>query len=91
LTLPKTNWFVQGETGNVIQFKEAGLPAHTHGVRICGKDGMSARRGRRGNDTSGEDATMSSYGASDPIYGKSATVQPNATTMFIYFYVGPKD
>jgi len=91
LTLPKTGWFIQGETGSSVQFKEAGLPQHTHGVRICGEDGMSEWHGRRGNNSKGQDATMDSYNASDPIYGKSSTVQPNATTMFIYFYVGPKD
>lgn len=95
LILPTTNWFIQGQTnmtdsGKGGEFVEAGLPSHTHTVTFCniapaGNGGLS-----RTATFPSSSYAKSTSGASNAIYGKSTTVQPNANKMYIYFYVGPK-
>lgn len=95
--LPQTNGFFQfGGTG---EFVEAGLPnieagltyrwgcvasAGTGAITMTGKQSVQASTG------SGSSYSELAFDASrsNPIYGKSDTVQPNAVKGYLYFYVG---
>lgn len=78
------------DSGKGAEFIEAGLPSHTHTVTFyniapAGNGGLSYTP-----TFPSSSHTKSTSGASNAIYGKSTTVQPNANKMYIYFYVGPK-
>jgi hypothetical protein len=99
--LPRTKYSFTGLRDSVGNFVEAGLPNITGQTNFAPNAGMrndAQPRGAfykatatghimqfeqaAGNDL-GFDASLSSE-----VYGKSDTVQPNSTQMYLYFYVG---
>ena len=99
--LPRTKWGFTGLRDEVGKYVEAGLPnatGHTHyavNSGYSGGDGVFSNGGQSsvGYGGSGSYNTFRDYfdlsrGGKDPVYGKSDTVQPPATQMYLYFYVG---
>lgn len=94
--LPRTEHGVVGVRGNVGDYVEAGLPDIYGNVGI--NDGqpdnvLFKSNGYQGTWPYGSSATNRpkiQFKASDynSIYGNSTTVQPPATQMYLYFYVG---
>lgn len=96
--LPRTKFGFEGLRTNVGDDIKAGLPnitgtfknnghasfMETTGAFNCTKDNTGS------NDGSARDGGTYSFDASrsNHIYGKSDTVQPPATQMYLYFYVG---
>lgn len=95
--LPQTNGFFQfGGTG---EFVEAGLPNITGSVSVFAdgaenaSDSALIKNGSGGTSIVGTNADLRRVigldaSRSNPIYGKSDTVQPNAVKGYLYFYVG---
>lgn len=94
--LPRTQFGFTGVRNNVGDYVEAGLPNIT-GNNAMGYSNAGTPSGafKKGADTS----TIGAGGgqiwrinfdasASNAIYGASTTVQPPATEMYLYFYVG---
>ena len=91
--LPRTIWGFTGFRDAVGKYVEAGLPDHIH-TSLASAD-------RNGNPDGGADSGGGRYywrygdawvnttaaSASNSIYGKSETVQPPATQMYLYFYL----
>ena len=98
LTLPNTKWFFQCANSLVKNdkwFKKAGLPQHNHDFSY-----YSLGQGGGGGGSSGSGQALTRIGTTGAavatnskaanIYRDSiTTVQPNATLMYVYFYVGP--
>lgn len=94
--LPRTEFGFVGVRGNVGDYVEAGLPDIYGNVGI--NDGqpdnvLFKSNGYQGTWPYGSSATNRpkiQFKASDynSIYGNSTTVQPPATQMYLYFYVG---
>lgn len=76
-----TDRFIQGN-GTAGTYIEAGLPDHNHTVSSWGAYGYIDADKSEG--MGGYTATTSKASASNPIYGKSNTVQPPALTMRYY-------
>ena len=73
----------------VGKYVEPGLPDHSHTVTAAYAPGGNAIDG--GNNyqkISSGTLTTDNASASNSIYGNSTTVQPAATQMYLYFYVG---
>ena len=90
--LPQTNGFFQfGGDGN---FVEAGLPNITGTIQTDYLNQLSGafytyKADVTGNGGSGSDGVAGfDASRSNPIYGNSNTVQPNAVKGYLYFYVG---
>lgn len=90
--LPRTKWGFTGLRDSVGKYIAPGLPDHKHVVTM-------KKTSKSGNDTGtvwsyNEDmqgtgtVTTTNASASNVIYGASDTVQPPATQMYLYFYVG---
>lgn len=99
--LPRTQFAFTGIRSGVGAFVEAGLPNITDTLNnvLFSPNGASASGARRitssasfaiRNDGANEFQGNSSFDASNSnsIYGNSNTVQPKATEMYLYFYVG---
>ena len=98
--LPRTKWGFTGLRDSVGGYVEAGLPNITGEInRAVITDGFSASGAF---SLSGSSGTVPGYNSGAPqrrlvafdasrsssIYGNSDTVQPPATQMYLYFYVG---
>ena len=99
--LPRTQFAFTGIRSGVGAFVEAGLPNITDTLNnvLFSPNGASASGARRitssasfaiRNDGANEFQGNSSFDASRSslVYGNSDTVQPKATEMYLYFYVG---
>jgi hypothetical protein len=92
--LPQTDGFFQ--FGGAGDFVEAGLPNITgsftiQNIGVSNPTGVfTASNNYGGNGTVGDLPDVISFKASNsnPIYGNSTTVQPNAVKGHLYFYVG---
>jgi hypothetical protein len=92
--LPRTKFGVTGLRDTVGKYVEAGLPDHNHKIIINTKWG--SQNNNNGPNWCGDDATRATNvpatstnaSTSNSIYGNSDTVQPKATQMYLYFYVG---
>ena len=85
--LPRTKFGFTGIRSGVGNYVEAGLPDHTHEVSSYAAI-YTFSGGTYGGLTGYTDRTSSAASASNPVYGNSDTVQPKATEMYLYFYVG---
>lgn len=100
--LPRNNWFTQttGDISEVGDSVEAGLPNIT-GVlySVRGLDGTGASDGALWNTAGANNGAQSGVNTmcrdirfdasrSNPIYGNSTTVQPNAVKKLLYICVG---
>ena len=89
--LPRNNFFDQatGDTNEVGKSVEAGLPDHTHTVTVPAVYGQGHGAGTPLVATA-IDTVFETTGAeeSNPIYGNSDTVQPNAVKKLLYICVG---
>lgn len=98
--LPRTKWGMTGLRGNVGDYVEAGLPnitgwftADNAGFANSGAGGAFGNSSNTSkNRTTGSNASYPTVNfdasRSSSIYGNSTTVQPKATEMYLYFYVG---
>ena len=92
--LPRTKWGFTGIRSGVGGYVAPGLPDHNHQIIINTKWG--SKSANNGPNWCGDDATRATNIAatstnasqSNSIYGASDTVQPPATQMYLYFYVG---
>ena len=92
--LPRTKWGFTGIRSGVGGYVAPGLPDHNHKIIIDTKWG--SKSANNGPNWCGDDATRATNIAatstnasqSNSIYGNSDTVQPPATQMYLYFYVG---
>lgn len=87
--LPRTKFGFTGLRDTVGNYVAPALPNHTHDVayRDAATTGGQLNGVGAGNVYFG-DKTVTSTGASDSTYQNGATVQPPATQMYLYFYVG---
>lgn len=90
--LPRTKYGFTGLRDEVGGYVEAGLPDHTHTLKgLWRYNGGNNNSLGDGGDNSTvaklQDAIMPAS-ENNPIYGNSDTVQPPATQMYLYFYVG---
>ena len=92
--LPRTKYGFTGLRDGVGNYVEAGLPDHNHTVN-CNftrwGSGATSAYGWGAGDGGGWTVTpydVTNASSSNPIYGNSNTVQPPATQMYLYFYVG---
>lgn len=90
--LPRTKYGFTGLRDEVGGYVEPGLPDHTHTLK-----GSWQYNGTNNNSLgdSGNNSTVANLqnaimpaSENNPIYGNSDTVQPPATQMYLYFYVG---
>lgn len=98
--LPRTEHGVVGVRGNVGDYVEAGLPNITGAAKLNDDLAFQSASGAFtltdsysrdvASNRSGSQAHTISFSAqsSNSIYGNSTTVQPPATQMYLYFYVG---
>ena len=92
--LPRTQFAFTGIRNGVGAFVEAGLPNITAVLTGLGDVSVSGavQRGSKvaGNGGGGGAICADTFNASrsSSIYGNSNTVQPKATEMYLYFYVG---
>lgn len=98
--LPRTKWAFTGLRNTVGNFVEAGLPNITGSMSqqgnrggIASVDGAFYGEGTTGiadasGQVSGPLIIKFDPSRSSEVYGKSETVQPNATEQYLYFYVG---
>lgn len=99
--LPRTEHGVVGVRGNVGDYVEPGLPnitGNSRGLRVVGEESSingsfsagsnSANVGSSGGSSFGGQSINFDASRSSSIYGNSTTVQPPATEMYLYFYVG---
>ncbi|MBR2299527.1 MAG: hypothetical protein IJ870_03015 [Alphaproteobacteria bacterium] len=99
--LPRTKFGFTGLRNRVGDFVEAGLPnitgvfgsdfyvGYLQANGCFGVDTSYTGSRRTGSGTNSETAGFSfSASRSSSIYGNSTTVQPSATEMYLYFYVG---
>ena len=92
--LPRTKWGFTGIRSGVGGYVAPGLPDHNHKIIINTKWG--SKSANNGPNWCGDDvtratniaATSTNASQSNSIYGNSTTVQPPATQMYLYFYVG---
>ena len=92
--LPRTKWGFTGIRSGVGGYVAPGLPDHNHKIIIDTKWGSKSNN--NGPNWCGDDATRATNIAatstnasqSNSIYGASDTVQPPATQMYLYFFVG---
>ena len=88
--LPRTKFGFTGLRDSVGKYVEAGLPDHDHQVTTIYPSGFlgEGTAYRQWYDTTNHTYTTNKASNSNSIYGKSTTVQPPATQMYLYFYVG---
>lgn len=88
--LPRTKYGFTGLRDGVGNYVAAGLPDHTHTITMnrTNKSGTDTGTVWSYNENKNGTGTVQSEGASNSIYGASDTVQPPATQMYLYFYVG---
>ena len=98
--LPRTKYSFIGLTDNVGNYVEPGLPNITGEVSNLylantNPANTGALKMKNSTSTKASTGSGSSYNIlsldaslSSPIYGNSTTVQPPATQMYLYFYVG---
>ena len=102
--LPRTKYGFTGLRDTVGKYVEAGLPNITGGFGLRTSLGVSDMESRQSGafsyellgDGSSTQSSGSDFGGkivfdasdSNAIYGNSTTVQPPATQMYLYFYVG---
>lgn len=92
--LPRTKFGFTGIRSGVGNFVPAGLPDHYHNVRYRRNDnsgyhadGSVSPHIYTGSNLRGSYPSLNAS-ESNSIYGNSDTVQPKATQMYLYFYVG---
>lgn len=95
--LPRTKWGFVGLRDSVGKYVAAGLPnitgsfsntpSNTNAYSGAFRRGGNGQTFGNGNDQRGSDTSFDAS-RSNPIYGSSTTVQPPATQMYLYFYVG---
>ena len=85
--LPRTKFGFTGYRTGVGNYVKQGLPDHNHTVP---HSGFPYAGGTYGGLTTGNTAyiTTSNASASNSVYGATSHVQPPATEMKLYFYVG---
>lgn len=91
--LPRTKFGATGLRDVVGKYVEAGLPDHTHDLtsRLFTCDYHSAGNNctyEFGSSTSQVDVGVTQGVSTNSVYGNSDTVQPKATQMYLYFYMG---
>ena len=91
--LPRTKWGFTGLRDSVGGYVAPGLPDHTHIITMnrTNKSGTDTATVWSYSENRNGVGTVESAGASNPIYGASDTVQPPATQMYLYFWVGAFD
>lgn len=98
--LPRTQFGVTGYRGTVGGYIEAGLPNITGKVQVerAGNnddatgafyiDSVNRTRGDRSAQAADVPLVAFDASRSSSVYGNASTVQPKATQMYLYFYVG---
>ena len=94
--LPRTKWGFTGIRNGVGGYVEAGLPNITGQSNVWGSNSESGALKTTITGTAGLGGSIYSVvgnigldaSKSNAIYGNSDTVQPRATQMYLYFYVG---
>ena len=93
--LPRTKYAFVGLRDTVGKYVEAGLPDHTHSLSNTSSDYYTTYGANyiytvstSGQYVDGMVNSISRASESNSIYGNSTTVQPPATQMYLYFYVG---
>ena len=90
--LPRTKYGFTGLRDEVGGYVEPGLPDHTHDISFYSNFGWNGgyRIGSsdRANDQYLWEFTSTPASESNKIYKDGETVQPPATQMYLYFYVG---
>ena len=94
--LPRTKWGFTGIRNGVGGYVEAGLPNITGQSNVWGSNSESGALKTTITGTAGLGGSIYSVvgnigldaSKSNAIYGNSTTVQPRATQMYLYFYVG---
>lgn len=93
--LPRTKFAFTGLRDTVGKYVEAGLPDHTHSLSKTSSDYYTTYGANYiytvatpRQYVDGMVNSISKASDNNPIYGNSATVQPPATQMYLYFYVG---
>ena len=87
--LPRNKWFDQytDDTSKVNNYNEAGLPDHNH--KVASQRKVYAQGGANyAVHGDGTLLTTTYASASNPIYGKSNTVQPPSSNKLLYYVVG---
>ena len=85
--LPRTQHAFVGLRDIVGAYVSPGLPDHNHNIQVA-IDESAGLGYQKYTPGSGTTLTTTDASASNPIYGNSTTVQPPATQMYLYFYVG---
>lgn len=95
--LPRTKYGIVGLRDVVGKYVEAGLPDITGSISSNNWAGSASASSALYPSGSGQNSLADGWGVNtinikasrnNPIYGKSTTVQPPATQMYLYFYVG---
>ena len=94
--LPRTKWGFTGLRNSVGRYVAPGLPNITGQSNVWGSNSGSGALKTTITDTAGLGGSIYSVvgnirldaSKSNSIYGNSTTVQPKATEMYLYFYVG---
>ena len=94
--LPRTKWGFTGIRSGVGGYVEAGLPNITGSFSTASDKNLGTgafswtdnKYSTNGGGKGGQWGINFSAKKSNPIYGNSDTVQPKATEMYLYFYVG---
>lgn len=86
--LPRTKYGFNGYRGTVGKYIEAGLPDHIHHYGQAASDTGFGYSGAGSLGNNNLETLPVRYHDPDSIYGNSTTVQPPATEMYLYFYVG---
>lgn len=94
--LPRTQFAFTGIRNGVGDFVEAGVPNITGNFHSAFRKSETSGAFQLTAETNGFDGKTNNTGSnitfdasrSSPIYGNSDTVQPKATEMYLYFYVG---
>lgn len=94
--LPRTKWGFTGLRDSVGGYVEAGLPNITGSFSTASDKNLgngafswtTNKYATNGGGQGGQWGINFSAKKSNPIYGNSTTVQPPATQMYLYFYVG---
>ena len=86
--LPRTKFGFTGIRSGVGNYVAPALPNHTHDVAYRDVGTTGGQFNGVGGGSYFGDRTVTSGGASDSTYQNGATVQPPATQMYLYSYVG---
>lgn len=86
--LPRTKYGFNGYRSKVGRYIAAGLPDHIHHYGQAASDSGFGYAGAGNLGNNNLETLPVRYHDPNSIYGNSDTVQPPATEMYLYFYVG---